>query len=590
MKRPRLSLSTDAALALALGLATFLGLLATERAIGFTRDESFYFYAADLYTPWYLGLASNLIHGRLLDSFSDAVLTRAFGYNWEHPVLMKTLFGLSHWLFYDKLHLLRSAAAYRAPAWALGGVASALLYLIGLRLFGAVEDSSSPARGTPGRARALAAFAAIAFWLTPRNLYDGHLACFDMPITVAWLFVVYCYLRAFDQDRAQGGAAVVTAAPTPGGWRVRHWAVLTGVAYGLALCIKLNSFFYPATFVLHWALVSAPRAFKASGGRALWRSVPQQWLWMALLGPLLFLLHWPYLWPHLVERVGQYLAFHLQHVNYPWAYLHELLREPPFPLFYVVVVTALTVPLPLFALMVTGTLGAAVRLWRQGLWQLDAAWLLVLLNAVFPLLLISVPTVPHFGGTKHWLPGMPFLSLLAADALWRAAQTASELLRRAFGARRALAPQVLAAAFGGATLAVALVGCVHIGGYGDSAYNELCGEGAGAAELGMQRQFWSNNVTGVLGWLNENAPAGARVYFHEVTVGSVQAYKQDGMLRRDLQPVGGASDAQLVPYQYMQEFRQQEFDVWNAFGTTEPVDGLYLDESPNVTVYRRPGS
>jgi hypothetical protein len=62
------------------------------------------------------------------------------------------------------------------------------------------------------------------------------------------------------------------------------------------------------------------------------------------------------------------------------------------------------------------------------------------------------------------------------------------------------------------------------------------------------------------------------------------------MLRADIQPVPGDDQAQLVPYQYMQEFRQQEFDIWNAFGTNEPVYGLYLDEAPNVTVYRRPGS
>jgi hypothetical protein len=61
------------------------------------------------------------------------------------------------------------------------------------------------------------------------------------------------------------------------------------------------------------------------------------------------------------------------------------------------------------------------------------------------------------------------------------------------------------------------------------------------------------------------------------------------MLRADIQPVGGDDQALFVPYQYMQEFRQQEFDIWNAFGTKEPVDGLYLDESPNITVYRRPG-
>src|SRR5262249_36770824 len=156
---------------------------------------------------------------------------------------------------------------------------------------------------------------------------------------------------------------------------------------------------------------------------------------------------------------------HAQHVNYPWYYLHQLLREPPFPIFYVVVVTALTVPLPLFALMSTGTVAVTWRLARQGIAGLDSAWLLVLLNALFPLLLISWPTAPHFGGTKHWLPGMPFLCLIAADALWRTSALAVGQLARL---GRKLALNRMALGLGGASLFFALVGCIHVGGYGDS--------------------------------------------------------------------------------------------------------------------------
>ena len=557
-------LSTDASWALALAVLTFVGLLTTERAIGFTRDESMYFYAGSQYANWVVGVFENLLHGRLLESFSDAAVSQAFGVNWEHPVLMKVSFGLSHWLFFEKLHWLRPAAAYRAPAWAAGAVASALIFLIGRRLF----------RGesiTENQSRLLSTFAVAAFWLTPRSLYDGHLACFDMPVSVTWMLVVYCYLRSLDEGE---------------GWNAK-WPILTGVAYGLALATKNNAFFYPATFAIHWGLTAVPRALRSGGGfKAVARSLPGQWLWMAVLGPAIFVGHWPYLWPHPVDRIGQYLAFHAHHVNYPWYYLHTLLREPPFPLLYVVVLTALTVPLPVFALMASGTVAVGWRLLRQWREGLDPIWLLIFLNALFPLLLISWPTIPHFGGTKHWLAGMPFLSLIAAEALWRSSRTLAEQLARV---RRTVRVDQIAVGLGGASLLIALTGCIHTGGYGDSAYNELAGEFAGATQLGMERQFWSNNVSGVLDWLNHNAPPGARIYFHEVTYGSVVAYHDNHMLRADIQPVQGDDQAQFVPYQYMQEFRQQEFDIWNAFGTNEPVYGLYLDESPNVTVYRRPG-
>src|SRR5262249_17844626 len=155
---------------------------------------------------------------------------------------------------------------------------------------------------TETQSRLLSVFAVGAFWLTPRSLYDGHLACFDMPISVAWLLVIYCYLRSLDE-----GEGVTD-----------RWPILTGVAYGLALATKNNAFFYPASLAIPWLLTAVPRAWRSERSlAAVARAIPGQWLWMAVLGPAIFLAHWPYLWPHPVDRIGQYLAFHAHHVNYP---------------------------------------------------------------------------------------------------------------------------------------------------------------------------------------------------------------------------------------------------------------------------------
>ncbi len=534
----------------ALGLAalTFLVMLLTERAIGFTRDESFYFFAADQYAPWYLGVLDALLHGRLAEHFSDATLQRAFWYNTEHPVLMKVLFGLSHRFFTGTLGLLRPAAGYRAPAWAVSGLVSALLYLFG-------KEAS-------GGRREVGVLAALLFWLSPHHLYHGHLACFDMPITGLWMLVVYAYWRGFES---------------------RRWAVFSGVAYGLALATKLNAFFYPAAILAHWGYAIAPAAWRKGRFAALGRALPRQWAYMATLGPAVFFLHWPYLWPHPVERLGAYLGFHANHVNYPWAYLHQLLREPPFPLAYVLVVTAVTVPLPIFVLLATGSLRMLGRLFARGERRLDSLHALLLFNGLMPLLLISWPTVPHFGGVKHWMPGMPYLCVFGAEAL---AGVAAWLALR--WKRAELEPRLLAG-LSALVLLPALVGCVHIDGYGESFYNELAGGEAGAAALGMQRQFWSNNVSSVLDWLDREAPQGAVVDFHEVTQGSYAAYRENGMLRPDIRFSLDPRNSQLAAYQYMQEFRDQEFQIWNTFGTNEPVHAHYLDEAPDITVYRRPG-
>ena len=98
----------------------------------------------------------------------------------------------------------------------------------------------------------------------------------------------------------------------------------------------------------------------------------------------------------------------------------------------------------------------------------------------------------------------------------------------------------------------------------------------------------AGDVTGVLPWINANAHPGERVWLHEVNGLSFRDYQRNGMLRLDVVPAGGPEDADLAAVQYHQEFREQEVLVWQAFGTQVPAMGLYLDETPQVVVYRRP--
>ena len=105
----------------------------------------------------------------------------------------------------------------------------------------------------------------------------------------------------------------------------------------------------------------------------------------------------------------------------------------------------------------------------------------------------------------------------------------------------------------------------------------------------MQRQYWSGNVTAVLPWLNQHAPPGARVFFHEVNFESYRAYQQAGLLRRDLGYAPGAGDADYAALQWHREFRDREPETWNAFRTQRPATGLFLDEVPQILVYARPG-
>ncbi|SET25246.1 ArnT family glycosyltransferase [Stigmatella erecta] len=600
-------------LACGLGLLAFVALLLAEPAVGFVRDEGIYFAAAESYAHWF-----RLLFHAPTTALTDAAIVRAYDINHEHPVLMKQLFGLSQLLFHETLGWLRPATALRLPALALSASVPPLLFLLGSALYG----------------RAAGLFAALGFLLVPRHAFNAELACFDLPVVAMWLLVVYAFWRALEDVR---------------------WGFWSGLIFGLALATKHNALFLPfvlAPFALWRAWTESAQApaareglgrfvgvfsatallygllfvalgpegfvrkffllsphvllFVAMGGGAAWvllglyrTHAPTARALLpiaafAVAGPVLFYLHWPYLWHHPVERVAWYLAFHAHHEHYPWFYLGQLLREPPFPLAYVLVKTALTVPTSLFVPMVTGWLAVVGRA-LLSLPSRTRAWVqppslseaLVAVNAVASLLIISHPQVPHFGGVKHWIPSMAFLGLLAGAAVVRGCNALLGHLR----ARRPTLPAwAIQAPVFALLMLPALVGLVRVFPYGTGFYSELAGGVPGAASLGMQRQFWSSHVTGVLPWLNANAKPGARVYFHEVTGYSVRDYQRNGMLRPDLQAVWSPFEADLVAYQYHQEFRYQEFEIWQAFGTRTPVTGLYVDETPHIIVYQRPGT
>ncbi len=499
---------TDKALARALGFATAAAMALTQAQVGFVRDEGYYFAAAESSEAW-LRL---LLHAPLQ---AIAETGRYWSYNFEHPGLTKLLFAVSHLVFTTWLGILPDALAWRLPAFAFAGLLSSWLCLLGL-----------------SRSRAAGILAPLLFWCAERTFFHGHLACFDVPICAMWAGVGVAWLRG-------------------SGPRL-------GLTYGVALAVKHNAWFLPPVLVVHALLL--PREQRT----AMLRKLP--WL---LLAPLVLFAAWPLLWHDPVRHIRDWVAFHTRHVHYAWWYFGQVLRAPPFPIVYPLVVDALVLPLPIVALLAAAGISLLYgfvrrRLYAQRLLELGLAG-----AAVLPFLL---RTTPIFGGIKHWLA---FLALLTPEA--------ASLLVRAAPGRRAL----LAAA--AATLLPGIWQVAHVHPYGTSAYGELAGGIPGAATLGMQRQYWSNNVTAVLPWLNANCPAGARVYFHEVNVESYRTYVRMGMLRADIRYAASPGQADYVALQWHREFRDREPETWNAFGTRRPATGLYLDEVPQIVVYARPG-
>lgn len=459
----------DWLIAAVLGVAYVAILVNSVGELGYARDEGFYFHAASSYGRWLT---------QLWDAPGQALSRRAVDGAWannhEHPALVKTLFALSNLLLQKKLHLFAmEGTSYRFPAMVLGGGLVSLVYAWGAQV----------------RSRAAGLVAAVLFAAMPRVFYHAHLACFDVPIVAIWTLCAYTYWRAVctGGDPASGGqrgsgageGGRLKGSRTSGdsggqgaggrgargagwgwGW---GWPLLVGLTFGLALDTKHNSWFLPIVAGAHAAaLVVASRLLpegrlrdrvRAQVGRAA-RALAA----MALIGPVVLVALWPWLWHDTLPRWIGYAKFHLQHEYYNMEFLGENYWTPPMPRGYAFLMTAATVPLVTLLLFAAGLAGRArLRLgevacllaerWRArgpshgqgslGRWLragvparvgpgagAELLWLLSI-GAIYAAWLS--PGTPIFGGTKHWMTAYPFLALFAGlgfDDVVRAARAA----------------------------------------------------------------------------------------------------------------------------------------------------------------------
>jgi len=567
----------------AAGLAlVYLAALLLTMDVGFTRDEGYYFKAGELYAQWFDTAIDKAKAGRPHHALSRKVIDEHFAYNPEHPALPKLLFGLS-WRLLGRMRppgvprarakrlyrrhrqpkpllgLLPEAVAFRLPGAVSAALLVALIYLFAARAF--------------GRRAALAA--AVAYALMPRAWFHAHLACFDVPIALAWFATIYAFWRSL-----------------AGSWR---WAILTALAFGLALSTKHNSWFLPFVMGL-CALLLGWRDLRLRNERgALSLSlpgVPWALVLAVVLGPLLAWLLWPRMWFDTISRVGWYMGRHLHH-EYYWAYFfNTLYTKPPFPWYFPLAMTAVTVPLVTLAAgglgvwrLVRGSWGPSEPAACFGRQQVDArrrTLVVVLVNLIVPVATFCSTRTPIFGGTKHWMPAMPYLAMLAGlgfDTLCGWALRWSGLQRR--GARL-----LLVGGLGAVLVAPLAFAVVHSHPDSSSYYNVLLGGAPGMGNYGMQREFWGNSSRPVLPWLNANLPPRTPVFFQDTNHDSVLLYKRDGLLREDIRPARDWHLADYTLFHHHKEFLDSEFNYRDKYGDVCPVAGVYQDGVPLLSVYR----
>jgi len=570
----------------------YFAMLVGTTDIGFSRDEGFYFKAAEEYSWWY---------DELLDdpssAFTKKSIDRHFAYNPEHPALPKMLYGLS-WRLFGKMHdpktepwarvwyhnssppkpilgIMKESTAMRLPALLINSLLVMFIWLFAAEYF----------------SRRTALVASLSWMFLPHAFWHSHLACFDMPVVAMWFLVAWLFLRATPplEERLRN--------------RRQTWfrAILAGVAWGLAMSTKHNAWFIPAVFLAWYMIARYDEVLPRNGigrRRLAFGNIPPAFWAMLVLGPLVLFLTWPKLWFDPIEHLKFYIARHAKHEFY-WAYFFGFLHvKPPFPISFPFVMSAMTIPVPVILLSLTG-LARAFREWirrRADRFQLirrplpvrgNDTILFVFLNFLFPFLIIAAPNTPIFGGTKHWMPGVAFLAIFAGLGF----ETVLDAIRGLGERFAAFNRRTVRFAAALACLAVIMIPAArdtfHGHTNGSTYYNAAFGGFGAMGRLGMQREFWGNTAFSALPWLNENARKNAQIDFHDTAWDSVRMYWRDGLLRRDIKPLWDSERADYFLFHWHKEFLDLEDRSRKAMGDEVPVHVVEQDGVPLLNVYQR---
>ncbi|HET8933093.1 MAG TPA: glycosyltransferase family 39 protein [Polyangiales bacterium] len=517
-------------------------LIATADSIGLGRDEGIYVDAAQRYAGWL-----EMLFKAPAQALTQQAIDSAFIANHEHPPLMKLLFGVGY-LAQREWHLFASdSLSFRFAGMLSAGSLLWIIYLFGTRLYG----------------RSAGAFAALSLALLPRPFYHAHLNAFDVPITCASTLVLYNYYVALERPR-------------------RVW--LLGATFGLALLTKHNSWFLPFMMLAHFGFCAFVERRARKLGQPQRLSLAPWGLLAALgVGAAMFYAGWPWLWHDTWPRLRSYVSFHTHHEYYNMEYFGVNYFWPPFPMSYAWVMTLFTVPLTTLCLGIAGAGRAVQQSVRNLLTPPTAAApeptqpTALLLGALLtPLLVITLPSTPIFGGTKHWFTAYPFLALFAGRAFVEAATLVSAWSRW------------LPAALASVLLLPAAVETAHSHPFALSYYTPIAGGVPGAAEKGMNRQFWGYTTRSLVPYLLEVMPNGGTLYICDTLYGSFQMLIRDGHLPPSFRATPDISHADYALVHHEKHFAEVDHQIWTTYRSVQPAHVLLYDGVPIISVYKNP--
>ncbi|MBN2388086.1 MAG: glycosyltransferase family 39 protein [Anaerolineales bacterium] len=521
-----------------------VGLLAvTAGDIGLTWDEPAYIAAAESYSEWFGDLFTRPGY-----ALQPEIIYRQWAANHEHPPLDKVWSGaawsLSRGLFDD-------LTAHRLGNILLVGL------LVGLLYFWMADAYGRPA----------GLFAVAALLSMPRFFFHAHLSALDVPAAVSVFAVTFVFWRTLERRQ----------------W---WWGLLLGLAWGLALAVKINAVFVPVAMGL-WLLAFHRR----------WKAILRLIL-MGLTAIPVFIATWPWLYSATLTRLWDYILFvTVNHWPIGQWYFGRWYMPPPWHFAFVMLWAV--VPLTVFLLAV----GGAIRSGR-GRHDGGLGWLLVL-SALIPLLALAIGQSMIYDNDRLLMAAFPFVAALSGVGF--AGLLAG--LRRLFA--RWNRPGLLAPV--GVALGLLLLlpqTLTMVGMYPHllSYYSEGVGGLPGAAAMNLETTYWCESYEAAFEYINEHAAPYDRVWAEPWSHDVLIYYQEHGRLREDLvilipQPdivsVFGSGAGRILPGTYREagwlifQYRQTQYGVFREnyevltyLQTLEPVQRVEYQGVPIMELYQ----
>lgn len=388
-----------------------------------------------------------------------------YDYNWQivndnhHPVLNDILASLTNYAFYQKLGWVSEVPAYHLFGVFASAILVATIFAFGYKTFGLWHGL----------------FAALVTSTYPLFWGESHFNVKDPPEAAAFALVIYFVWSAFNYKNA-------------------NHITLAGLFAGVALSIKFNILFAPFVVVpwLFYLIWKSTKTLKFTKSKTV--------LISGLIGltliPLIFFVHWPYLWQDLVENTAGVFAYY-KDIGLESSIVTDVSRfnlnwyAPKWILFT-------TPPLVLVALVL------AVYFSRRKLKEKSCVLLLWWLWFLVPIARVVFPGTTIYGGVRQIMEFIPALALLAGFGIVEF----TKILGKKAGLKNGLLPLVFVA-----TGAVLIATLIKFHPNENVYFNFLSGGVKGAMDAGIPSagSSFGNAYKQATDWVNENAESGAKL-------------------------------------------------------------------------------